>query len=368
MDPFFADATSTRVLGGEKKRNEVLQMAILEPELAVLDETDSGLDIDALRIVAKVVRRSARNAPTRHPRHHPLPAAARRPDARPGHLLVDGRIVAPAAPSWPRSSSSGYSSSGVDLMTPRSTSPPSARTSRSSTRPSAGPARLPRLGFVVAEAATRCSTRCRRLRDDARQRAPRRLRHRGGGHRAVTRTPARRSPASSARESREIVFTKNVTEAINLVAYTWGRANLHEGDAILLTEIEHHANFVPWLMLRRSGASRSASSRSPRTTARPHRPRPAHRRREARRRRGDVERARHAHPDPAARRRRPRGRRAAPRRRRAVHAPPGHRRRRDRLDFYGFTGHKLLGPPASACCGPGPSCSTPCRRSSAAAR
>ena len=50
--------------------------------------------------------------------------------------------------------------------------------------------------------------------------------------------------------SREIVFAKNVTEAINLVAYTWGRANLHEGDAILLTELEHHANFVPWLMLR----------------------------------------------------------------------------------------------------------------------
>jgi cysteine desulfurase/selenocysteine lyase len=47
-----------------------------------------------------------------------------------------------------------------------------------------------------------------------------------------------------------IVFTKNVTEAINLVAYTWGRANLHAGDAVLLSEIEHHANLVPWLMLK----------------------------------------------------------------------------------------------------------------------
>jgi cysteine desulfurase/selenocysteine lyase len=47
-----------------------------------------------------------------------------------------------------------------------------------------------------------------------------------------------------------IVFTKNVTEAMNLVAYSWGRANLHEGDAILLTEIEHHANLVPWLILK----------------------------------------------------------------------------------------------------------------------
>jgi cysteine desulfurase/selenocysteine lyase len=49
---------------------------------------------------------------------------------------------------------------------------------------------------------------------------------------------------------RGLIFTKNVTEAINLIAYTWARANLHAGDAILLTEIEHHANLVPWLMLQ----------------------------------------------------------------------------------------------------------------------
>lgn len=49
--------------------------------------------------------------------------------------------------------------------------------------------------------------------------------------------------------SREIVFTKNATEALNLAARSWGRANLRHGDAVLLTEIEHHANLVPWLML-----------------------------------------------------------------------------------------------------------------------
>ena len=48
----------------------------------------------------------------------------------------------------------------------------------------------------------------------------------------------------------EIVFTKNVTEAINLVANAWGRANLGPGDAVLLSEIEHHSNVVPWLMLQ----------------------------------------------------------------------------------------------------------------------
>ena len=49
--------------------------------------------------------------------------------------------------------------------------------------------------------------------------------------------------------SREIVFAKNATEALNLVAHAWGRKNLHTGDAILLTEMEHHANIVPWHML-----------------------------------------------------------------------------------------------------------------------
>jgi cysteine desulfurase / selenocysteine lyase len=47
----------------------------------------------------------------------------------------------------------------------------------------------------------------------------------------------------------ELVFTRNATEAINLVAYSWGRANLHEGDVVVLTHLEHHANVVPWHML-----------------------------------------------------------------------------------------------------------------------
>jgi len=47
----------------------------------------------------------------------------------------------------------------------------------------------------------------------------------------------------------EVVFTKNATEAVNLVAQTWGRRNLGPGDAVLVTDMEHHANLVPWLML-----------------------------------------------------------------------------------------------------------------------
>jgi len=49
--------------------------------------------------------------------------------------------------------------------------------------------------------------------------------------------------------AREIVFTKNTTESLNLVAHSWGRANLGAGDVVVLTEMEHHANIVPWLML-----------------------------------------------------------------------------------------------------------------------
>ena len=47
----------------------------------------------------------------------------------------------------------------------------------------------------------------------------------------------------------ELIFTRSTTEAINLVAYTWGRANVGAGDEILLTEMEHHSNLVPWQML-----------------------------------------------------------------------------------------------------------------------
>ena len=50
-------------------------------------------------------------------------------------------------------------------------------------------------------------------------------------------------------DSREIVFVRNATEAINLVAYAWGRRNIGRADTIVLTELEHHANLVPWQLL-----------------------------------------------------------------------------------------------------------------------
>jgi cysteine desulfurase/selenocysteine lyase len=52
-----------------------------------------------------------------------------------------------------------------------------------------------------------------------------------------------------AESARQIIFTRNATESINLVAYSWGRANLQSGDVVILTEMEHHSNLVPWQIL-----------------------------------------------------------------------------------------------------------------------
>jgi len=59
----------------------------------------------------------------------------------------------------------------------------------------------------------------------------------------------------NARRSKQVIFTRNTTESINLVAYSWGSANIAQGDLIVLTEMEHHSNLVPWqLLAERTGA------------------------------------------------------------------------------------------------------------------
>ncbi len=63
-----------------------------------------------------------------------------------------------------------------------------------------------------------------------------------GGRRKVARF-------INAKSSREVIFTRNTTESINLVAYSWGRSNLRPGDEILLTMLEHHSNLVPWQLI-----------------------------------------------------------------------------------------------------------------------
>ena len=95
MDPAFGERhLNEGFSGGEKKRNEILQMALLEPELAVLDETDSGLDIDALQIVAGGVRTVRAERPSLGVlvvTHYTRILELLRPDVV--HVLVGGRIV-----------------------------------------------------------------------------------------------------------------------------------------------------------------------------------------------------------------------------------------------------------------------------------
>ncbi len=100
MDPAFSERyLNEGFSGGEKKRNEILQMALLEPRVAVLDETDSGLDIDALRVVARGVGQ-VREA---HPEmgvlvvtHYQRLLDVLQPDQV--HLLVEGRVVKSGGP------------------------------------------------------------------------------------------------------------------------------------------------------------------------------------------------------------------------------------------------------------------------------
>jgi Fe-S cluster assembly ATP-binding protein len=93
MDPSFADRyVNEGFSGGERKRNEVLQMAVLEPDLAILDETDSGLDIDALKIVADgVIRLNDEERGFVVITHYQRLLDYITPDVV--HIFLDGRIV-----------------------------------------------------------------------------------------------------------------------------------------------------------------------------------------------------------------------------------------------------------------------------------
>ncbi len=95
MDESFAQRyVNEGFSGGEKKRNEILQMAILEPEMAVLDETDSGLDIDALQVVATGVQEVRRERPTLGVlaiTHYQRLLNQLEPDHV--HVIIDGRIA-----------------------------------------------------------------------------------------------------------------------------------------------------------------------------------------------------------------------------------------------------------------------------------
>ncbi|MEI6230012.1 MAG: Fe-S cluster assembly ATPase SufC [Actinomycetes bacterium] len=95
MDPSFAERNVNEGFsGGEKKRHEILQMELLQPKIAILDETDSGLDVDALKVVSEGVNRVAANGEVGVLliTHYTRILRYIRPDFV--HVFVDGRIVA----------------------------------------------------------------------------------------------------------------------------------------------------------------------------------------------------------------------------------------------------------------------------------
>jgi len=113
MDPSFAERyLNEGFSGGEKKRNEILQMAILEPEMAILDETDSGLDIDALTIVANGVSKVRQENPDLGVltiTHYQRLLDHLDPDFV--HVILDGQIVAKGGTEIAKElESSGYES------------------------------------------------------------------------------------------------------------------------------------------------------------------------------------------------------------------------------------------------------------------
>ena len=106
MDPAFAErSVNEGFSGGEKKRHEILQLELLKPKIAILDETDSGLDVDALRVVSEGVNRCAEADARRHPADHALhPDPALHPAATSCTSSSTAASSSPAAPSWPTSS------------------------------------------------------------------------------------------------------------------------------------------------------------------------------------------------------------------------------------------------------------------------
>ena len=267
IDPSFAERNVNEGFsGGEKKRHEILQLELLKPKIAILDETDSGLDVDALRVVSEGVNRVRETGQVGVLliTHYTRILRYIKPDFV--HVFVGGRIVEEGGPELAdQLEAEGYErfarrrdmTTTASLSTARrSTSsgpgglPDPARTVRDGSRWSTSTPVRPRRSRCRCSTPSGSSTRgttppCTAARTSWRRRRP-----------TSTRPPGPRSRRSSARDADEIVFTKNATEGINLVAYALSNAAtsgpeaarfvVGPGDEIVVTEMEHHANLVPW--------------------------------------------------------------------------------------------------------------------------
>ena len=371
--------------GGEKKRMEILQLALQQPEIG-----DPRRD----RLRPRH-RRAATSSPT---------ASTPSPATDMGVLIITHyqRILHLVQPSpctscsragssrrAARSSSTALEEQGLRLDHGRgrgrraawpdaarrssTSTPPRSRRSSRSCAASDGGARLPRLGARRRRSRGRCiEAMDAYYRAAQREHPPRRLPARRGGDRALRGRARARRRASSAARRRETIFTRNATEAINLVAYSWGRAQRRRRRPIVLTPdgapLEHRA--VAAARARRSarrsptssstddglldldaldallerGAEAASRSRTSRTCS-----------------------ARSTRSPRSSRRAHAAGARRAGRRRAGRAAPAGRRRARSAPTSTPRPATRPTGRPASACCTGAASCSRRCRRSSAAA-
>ena len=241
MDPAFAERNVNEGFsGGEKKRHEILQLELLKPKIAILDETDSGLDVDALRVVSEGVNRVRETGEIGMLliTHYTRILRYIKPDFV--HVFVGGRIVEEGGPELAdKLEAEGYEATcgrRRASLAMRVTSSRRASSTSSAIRKDfpildrAGPRRqaagLPRQRGDLAEAAPGARRRCASTTSSTTPTCTA----------ASTRSP-RRPPAlyEGARDkvaafidapSRdEVVFTKNSTEALNLVANVLGWAD-----------------------------------------------------------------------------------------------------------------------------------------------
>ena len=233
--------------GGEKKRMEILQMALQKPKLAVLDETDSGPR--HRRAQHRRHRRQHDRPGQRHGRadHHPLPAHPAH-----GHPAVRAHHVRRADRQGGRARARRAAREARLRLDPRR----GRRRGMSLTVPLAGefPV-LEREPIAYLDSAATSQTP--RAVIEAMDRYY--LEARATVHRSTYALAAEatemfegartRIAAFTGSTAGETIFTRNATEAINLVAWSWGRGNVGEGDVIALTQMEHHSNIVPWQML-----------------------------------------------------------------------------------------------------------------------
>ena len=401
MDPAFATrSVNEGFSGGEKKRHEILQLELLEPKVAVLDETDSGLDIDALKVVSEGVNRFQGQGRPRCPADHALHAdpalhhaglrarLRRRQDRRGGR---------PGARRGARGQRLRQVRQGQRLIC----FDPTTTEGTGMTVTTALPGLLDGLDLVRADFpilqrtmadghplvyldSANTSQKPQVVIDAMVDHLERhnanvaRAMHQLGAESTAGFEGARDKVAAflNAPSRDEVIFTKNASEAINLVANTlaWaeGPLAIGEGDEVLITEMEHHSNIVPWqLLTERTGATLRWFGIDRRRPPRPveHR-RADHRAHQGRRADLGLQHARHRQPGRGDRR--AARTRSAPRRAstpaQAVPQMPVDVQAARASTSWPSPATRSSARPGSACCGAGASCSSSCRRSSVAAR